>query len=213
MSGVTTTPPGDWTERFPGYDVTSQSEHWDDATAAVILSRIQIDPIPSFFTPTEVTAARALCDQLLATEGDERIPVVAMIGDRLTRNETDGWHHADMPEDRIAWRQSLAALDEEAQSRFGSTFAACRGDQRDVLLRDLQRLGSERWHGLPAAELWGLWNRYVCSAFYSHPTAWNEIGFGGPAYPRGYKNRGVGRREPFEVADALPADDPVREGR
>ena len=28
--------------------------------------------------------------------------------------------------------------------------------------------------------------RYVAQAFYSHPWAWNEIGFGGPAYPRGY---------------------------
>ena len=45
------------------------------------------------------------------------------------------------------------------------------------------------------------------------PAAWNEIGFGGPAYPRGYKNLGVDKREPFEVRDAHPADDPVRAAR
>ena len=53
-----------------------------------------------------------------------------------------------------------------------------------------------------------LWMRYACTAFYSHPSAWNEIGFGGPAYPRGYKNIGLGRREPWEVAE-VDADDPV----
>ena len=37
--------------------------------------------------------------------------------------------------------------------------------------------------------------RAVLSAFYSHPWAWNEIGFGGPAYPRGYARFGVGQRE------------------
>ncbi len=37
------------------------------------------------------------------------------------------------------------------------------------------------------------------------------MGFPGPAYPRGYKNMGTGKREPFEVADTQPADDPVRE--
>ena len=42
------------------------------------------------------------------------------------------------------------------------------------------------------------------------PAAWDEIGFPGPAYPRGYKNAGVGKREPFEVADASPAADPAR---
>ena len=50
--------------------------------------------------------------------------------------------------------------------------------------------------------------RYACTAFYSHPWAWNEIGFGGPAYPTGYKNLGVERREPWEVAER-DATDPV----
>jgi hypothetical protein len=35
------------------------------------------------------------------------------------------------------------------------------------------------------------------------------MGFPGPAYPRGYKNAGVGKLEPFEVGDARPAEDPV----
>ena len=38
------------------------------------------------------------------------------------------------------------------------------------------------------------------------------MGFPGPAYPRGYKNKGMGRREPFETADSHPAGDPVQEG-
>ena len=49
----------------------------------------------------------------------------------------------------------------------------------------------------------------------STPTrsAWDEIGFPGPAYPRGYKNPGVGEREPFEVPRrAARPRDPVREG-
>ena len=32
----------------------------------------------------------------------------------------------------------------------------------------------------------GVVTRHVCEAFYAHPLAWNEIGFPGPAYPRGY---------------------------
>jgi hypothetical protein len=50
--------------------------------------------------------------------------------------------------------------------------------------------------------------RYACSAFYSHPWAWNEIGFGGPAYPRGYKYLALGAREPWEVPER-DARDPV----
>ena len=68
--------------------------------------------------------------------------------------------------------------------------------------------GSE-WHGMNAPRVWSLWTRYACTALYSHPYAWSEMGFPGPAYPRGYKNAGVGKLEPFEVRDARPAEDPV----
>jgi hypothetical protein len=46
-----------------------------------------------------------------------------------------------------------------------------------------------------------LWMRYACTAFFSHPWSWNEIGFGGPAYPRGYANLGIDRREHWEVQE------------
>ncbi|HEX3976800.1 MAG TPA: hypothetical protein VHW96_11080, partial [Solirubrobacteraceae bacterium] len=39
-----------------------------------------------------------------------------------------------------------------------------------------------------------------------HPWAWNEIGFPGPAYPRGYLNAGINARERWEVADHDDAD-------
>lgn len=53
--------------------------------------------------------------------------------------------------------------------------------------------------------------RMTLSAFYSHPWAWNEIGFGGPAYPRGYMRLGgpsgpAAAREPFETRGAIDKD-------
>ena len=54
--------------------------------------------------------------------------------------------------------------------------------------------------------MWSLWTRYACTAFYSHPWAWNEIGFPGPAYPRGYLNPGVNARDRWEMADQDAAD-------
>jgi hypothetical protein len=42
----------------------------------------------------------------------------------------------------------------------------------------------------------------VVTAFYAHPWAWNEIGFGGPGYPRGYMRLGADQREPWEGEEA-----------
>ena len=47
----------------------------------------------------------------------------------------------------------------------------------------------------------------IVHAYYAHPTAWNEIGFGGPASPRGYVRMGFDRRDPWEAAEAKPGDD------
>ena len=76
-----------------------------------------------------------------------------------------------------------------------------------ALIQGVQdRKGS--WHGMPAKQVWSLWTRYACAAFYAHPWAWNEIGFGGPAYPRGYKNIGFDSREPWEKRER-DARDPI----
>jgi hypothetical protein len=201
--------PEDGGGRFPGFDVMAQSEYWDGATQAVVGSRLGLLPDVRFFTPQEEATASALFDQLLDQREEPRVPVVNMVDQRLAEQHTDGWHYDDLPADADAWRQSLAGLDKDATDRHGASFAGCTWDQQRDIIDSVQRRGPASWHGLPSARIWSLWTRYACTAFYSHPWAWNEIGFAGPAYPRGYKNMGVDRREPFEVADARPDDDPT----
>ncbi|MGZ6585679.1 MAG: gluconate 2-dehydrogenase subunit 3 family protein [Solirubrobacteraceae bacterium] len=195
--------------RFPGFDIVAQHEHWDPVTAGVVLSRLAMAPDIRYFTPVQEATATALCDQLLGQHADARLPVVNMIDARLAEKQTDGWHYEDMPEDGRAWTDSLAALEQDARTRFGTGFVDCSSGQQAALIQAVQDRGGQSWHGLVAKHVWSLWTRYACTAFYSHPTAWNEIGFPGPAYPRGYKNPGIDAREPFEVRDARPSDDPA----
>ena len=196
--------------RFPGFEVLAQSGHWDPVTTGVVLSRVGMAPDIRFFTPAEQAVATALCGQLLDQHGETKIPVVNLIDARLAEKQTDGWHYHDMPEDGQAWRDTLAALDSDAREPYGTEFAACTDKQQAALIQAVQDLGADAWHGLPAKQVWSLWTRYACTAYYSHPSAWNEMGFPGPAYPRGYKNPGVDAREPFEVRDVKPGADPAR---
>ena len=202
MSGTPT-----WTDRFPGFDALGQRGHWDAVTTGVVLARVGMPPDIRFFTPAEQAVCTALCDRLLDQRGT--VPVVNMIDARLAEQQTDGWHYEDMPEDGQAWQDSLAALDADANEKFGAGFASFDADQQATLIQAVQDLGTDTWHGLNAKHVWSLWTRYACTAFYSHPSAWNEIGFPGPAYPRGYKNAGVDALEPFEVRDRRPNDDPA----
>jgi hypothetical protein len=201
--------PGGVEDRFPGFEVLGQVKYWDPVTAGVVFDRIGISPDIRFFTPVEEATATALFDRLVDQDPDSRLPVVAMVDARLAEDQTDGWRYEDMPEDGQAWRDSLARLLNDARVRYDVDFATCSVDEQNKLLQAIQDTGSGDWHGMNAAHVWSLWTRYACTAFYSHPAAWNEIGFSGPAYPRGYKNAGVDRREPFEVADAQPGNDPA----
>lgn len=130
------------------------------------------------------------------------LPVLEQLDERLALGRTDGFRYEDMPPDPEAWRISLAELDRLAGADEGG-FAAISREAQEDLLRQVQR--SQCLGPLPVRRLWPLWLRYGCAALYSLPAAWNEIGFGGPAYPRGYKNLGLDRREPWETPDAAPS--------
>jgi hypothetical protein len=205
----------DWAGRFPGFDVLSQARHWDQVTADAVMARIRPPAAPGFFTGAEAACARTLLNLLTGQDepdGELAVPVLEMVDSRLQAGETDGWRYDDMPEDGQAWRDTLAHLDADARQRCGASFADASELDQLALVQAVQDLKSADWHGLPAAHVWSLWTRYACTAFYAHPSAWTEIGFPGPAYPRGYKNAGVGKLEPFEVRDARSAEDPVKEG-
>ena len=123
-----------------------------------------------------------------------------MIDQRLLAHRGDGYRYEDMPDDWVAWSRSIGMIDADARAAFGRPFSDLEmGDQMSLIERIRCREGD--WPGLPADHVFELWMRYACDAYYSHPWAWNKIGFGGPAYPRGYKNLGLGKREPWEVQE------------
>ena len=49
--------------------------------------------------------------------------------------------------------------------------------------------------------------RDLVLACYSHPAAWSEIGWGGPASPRGYVRLDFNDRDPWEAAEAKDGHD------
>lgn len=70
-----------------------------------------------------------------------------------------------------------------------------------ILLAEV-RVGRLRYTFTLLTAFWSaIHMRVITSIYYAHPTAWNEIGFGGPAYPRGYASLNHGLPEPWEVRE------------
>src|SRR5581483_8552213 len=110
---------------------------------------------------------------------------------------------------RVAWEGILRLLEEHARGRHGRAFTALDGPVQDDLIRQLQAgaLGSAELPAPTAALVFRLRVlRDAVHAYYSHPVAWDEIGFGGPASPRGYVRMGFNRRDPWEAAEVRDGD-------
>jgi hypothetical protein len=194
--------------RYPDFNVLDEVGHWDEATRKVVLDRLEHVPEIRFFTTDEVATLGAFLDLLLAQDGEPRIPVLNMVDAKLFAGELDGFRYADMPDDRETWRRVAAGLDAAAVQHGSIEFA---GASRDIQERVVEAFADGKLHGrvwdeLPPSRAWKVVTRGALSAFYSHPWAWNEIGFGGPAYPRGYARLGVGQRESWEGVESADAD-------
>ncbi len=199
--------------RYPDFDVFDASGTWDAATHRVVEDRMRLGGRAfEFFLPQEVPTLRAFSDVVLAQDEDPRVPVGEMVDEKLAAGRLDGYQYADMPDDRDTWHLVLSGLDESSRDERGHRFVELSPSEQEALVGRFAegKLSGDSWQQLNQKRAWSVCLRMLLSAFYSHPWAWNEIGFGGPAYPRGFMRLGpVGTREPFERPGATD-EDPVQ---
>jgi len=195
--------------RYPGYDVLAKRDtpSWDAVTRRVIDARLVTPATPRFFTGPEWATADALCRRIVPQPGeDDSVSLVALLDAKLLANHGGGFREAGMPYMREAWRKALFALDEEARTRHdGRAFAELSDELQDALLSAMQagEISGERWTGIDAKTFFA--RRVLVDVpplFYGHPKGWNEIGFGGPASPRGYVRLEGDRLDPWEAIEA-----------
>jgi hypothetical protein len=196
--------------RYPDYDVLEHAGEWDEVTRELILERVRETPPIRFFEPPEERCLRPFLDIVLAQDREPRIPVLEMVDKKLYEGKLDGYRYAEMPEDPVTWRKVAIGLNEEAQRRGAEDFAGAPERTRYDIVGDFAdgKLEGGVWEEIPPSKAWSVVTRGALSEFYSHPWAWNEIGFGGPAYPRGYMRLQAGSRgaDPNEGQEAFGLD-------
>jgi hypothetical protein len=201
--------------RYPDYDVLSETSHWDEKTREVVLDRVENVPPIRFFDDVEARTLNAFCDVATAQDSEPRVPVLAYIDEKLHAGKRDGWQFFDLPDDDELWRRVARGLDEEARNLTFDSFADAPLEAQVGIVHRFSKgeLHGGVWNTVNVKRAFSVVMRYVAQAFYSHPWAWNEIGFGGPAYPRGYGafgNPDLGERESWEGAEAVHVD-PVKD--
>jgi len=195
-------------ERYPGYDVLTKrhSPSWNDKTREVIDERLKTPREPRFFNVHELETVRAIAARVTPQPAHRPpIPVAELVDHKLHIDRQDGYRAPDMPREREAWQRGIEALDAESQAAHGRAFRELASAEQDALLRRMEQgeLHDSSWGGMPSKTFFN--QRLltdIVDAYWSYPTAWSEMGYGGPASPRGYVRMGYDERDPWEPAQA-----------
>jgi hypothetical protein len=196
--------------RYPDYNVLDKwsSPDWDDHTREVVRKRLEEIPPIRFFTDEESQILNAVAQRIIPQPDRcdaEKIPVVAWIDEKLYEDKRDGYRYEEMPPQREAWRLGLAGINQTAELLFdGKSFLNLDHLSQDVVLQHVAggRVSGEAWKKLPASRFF---RDVLCSSivkiYYSHPLAWNEIGYNGPSSLRGHMRKWEGGVDPWEAPE------------
>ena len=193
---------------YPGFSTLNQQAFWDDATRKLVLSRVHDVPPIRFFSEQELPLIEAVVNRLIPQDDREqafRIPIVPQMDKKLYEDRIPGYRYEDMPPQREAMRLGLQGIEAIAAHLFGKAFPDLDPTQQDEVLLTLHDgqppAGELIWKQVPAVHFWVQILNDAVEAYYAHPYAWDEIGYGGPAYPRGYFRLSFGEPEPWEVEE------------
>ena len=189
---------------YARYDVLAKwdSPSFNDATRRALAERLSPPP-RRFFSEAEFALLTAVCDQLIPQpDRADPIPLASLVDDYFAQHRDGGYRIEGHPHLGDAIRIGLAAIDAEARRAFDAAFLDLAPAVRDRVLRAVQAgdVEPEPWRGLdPTRFFKNSLLKLVAGLYYAHPSAWSEIGFGGPASPRGYVRLGIGERDPWEA--------------
>jgi len=191
------------TSHYPTYDVMEHEEAWDPHTQSIVKARLVQQGKYRFLDMKEVELLRAWCSRLMDDDRAEIIGfVLEHIDSTLTQNKGESQRDPNVPEARDLVRRGLHDIDALAESLHGMLFYNLEVPVQLTLMSDictgLGQQGDERLT-VPPKALFKKLLVMTIEAYYSHPKIWSEIGYGGPAYPRGYVRLENGQLDPWEA--------------
>jgi len=197
--------PGEKGSHYPNFDVMREAEHWDPHTREIVTNRLAPDTLSSlrFLSEHEGDTLFRLCAIMLDDERSSILSYVVHHFDSTLRADIgQAQRKTGVPKKSVVVRKGLAWLDAYCSGLYGASFAALKQDERQQIVRQLTENGVNVDLGnaqMTANEWLADMLTESVAAYYAHPSIWSEIGYAGPAYPRGYVRSEFGLTDPWEA--------------
>lgn len=188
---------------YPEYNILNLVDEWDSHTKEIVLKRLGPFSKYEYFSEWELLILRAVIKNIIFENRDEIIDwIVFHLDNKMTSGIGEDQRKTGLPPEDMLFREGLAAIDLSARHKYDKGFTELDEDKQFALISGLQ-LGQlpklSQWSRVPQKELFKKLLLEIVSAYYSHPEVWSEIGYGGPAYPRGYVRVEYGLTDPWEA--------------
>ncbi len=169
--------------RYPDFDVMAHLQAWDEHTQHVMTKRMEPPQPPQFFTPPEADALRAALARLLHETDDWLIgKVLEHIDGSIAHGRGEGYRPEEQPPEAQFWKAGVALL--------GDHFALEAPQWQDLRLRQIQQ---------DVPPFFKAMLKEAVTGYCSLPPVWSFMGYGGPAFPRGYVRIELGLVDPWEA--------------
>ncbi|WNQ14120.1 gluconate 2-dehydrogenase subunit 3 family protein [Paenibacillus aurantius] len=188
---------------YPSYNVMREEDAWDDHTQSIVRARHSVSSDLHFLTQEEADKLTVLCGLLVNDDSPEVLSyVVRHIDDTLSSSAGEGQRQQGVPAAKTLIRQGLQALDNCAKEGHSVSFLKLDRAGQKRMLEEISAGSAEphtAWSGIPQKPFFQKLLNLTVESYCSHPQIWSEIGYGGPAYPRGYVRTQIGQLDPWEA--------------
>jgi len=188
---------------YPSFNVLDEKDAWDDHTQQIVTSRIDAVVAYQFLNEQEAEILSSLCSLLVDDSSSDALAfVVAHIDKTLFSSPGEGQRKVGVPTAPELIRQGLSAIDQSSQQKHSATFASLNAAGQKQLIQDIiagQAQPADVWNGIPQKDLFTKLMQFTVDSYCSYPRVWSEIGYAGPAYPRGYVRTQLGQLDPWEA--------------
>ncbi len=188
---------------YPDYNVMNLADEWDSHTKEIVKRRLGPFPGKQYLNEHEARTIWIIATHLAYDNREDILDyVVHHIDSELASEVGESQRKAGIPKGQDLIRSGLRALDNLSLKVYQKDFADAETGRQFSMLESLQKgevMDMPGWPKPLQKELFKKVLNTIVRAYYSHPQVWSEIGYGGPAYPRGYIRVELGLTEPWEA--------------
>jgi hypothetical protein len=190
---------------YPNFNVMDEENEWDSHTRGIVKKRTDKQSFSSlqYLTEPEANTLFQLCAILLDDNRESIIYyVVHHFDTTLAASIGESQRKTGVPKQSDLIRNGLDLLNKACAQAYGSTFDILKEESQKEVVGNLMQENFPLQYkqlSIPVKDFIQKIQSEATAAYYSHPEIWSEIGYAGPAYPRGYVRTEFGLTDPWEA--------------